>query len=271
MPIAKLFVEGNLESEVLNPILSGSPVLQIGGSKNSLRPHASAERKENKVTAGYLRDRDFDFDPPIDLSTPTVDGIDNDIPFGWRWCRHEIESYLIDPTIIHEAMAWPVPDIENAICEAAGQIRYYEAARWTVGIVRRVLPPHYDLKTRPGDLNEIALPQDLSEAAVEHWALSDIETHRSRIAVQTDRHTIQTTFQEFSTRFDGNFIANTAQILLWFSGKDILAGMSGWLAAKGVANPGEFRASLRNWIIAYPERTLELLPEWRALIEVLRS
>jgi hypothetical protein len=36
VPIAKLFIEGKLEAEVLNPILQGSPVLQRGGSKNSL-------------------------------------------------------------------------------------------------------------------------------------------------------------------------------------------------------------------------------------------
>ena len=62
MPIAKLFIEGNLELEILNPILLGSPVLQRGGSKNSLKPRALTDRHESKntVVAGYLRDRDFE-------------------------------------------------------------------------------------------------------------------------------------------------------------------------------------------------------------------
>lgn len=68
VPIAKLLIEGKLEAEMLTPILQGSPVLQRGGSKNSLRPRTLAERQDNKVAAGYLRDRDFDFDPPPDTT-----------------------------------------------------------------------------------------------------------------------------------------------------------------------------------------------------------
>lgn len=270
MPIAKLFIEGNLESEVLNPILLGNPVLQRGGSKNSLKPRARAERQENRVAAGYLRDRDFDFDPPVDLSKPTVDSVDGGIPFGWRWCRHEIENYLIDPVIVSEAMAWPIQDVEEAIRQAARKIRSYEAARWTIGIVRRALPPHYDLRTRP-DLNEIALPPALDSAAVNAWALNSIKDYQSLIAATTDPSVVQASLEGFAARFDDAFVADVASILLWFSGKDILAGMSDWLSTKAAVNPGAFRASLRDWIIANPERALELLPEWNALTEVLRT
>ena len=111
MPIIKLFIEGNLESEVLYPILQGSPVLQQGGSKDSLKPRARAARQENhQVAAGYLRDRDFDFDPPTDLSKPTVDCEEGSLPIGWRWCRHEIENYLIEPVLVSEVMSWPVAE-----------------------------------------------------------------------------------------------------------------------------------------------------------------
>ena len=136
MPIAKLFVEGNLESEVLNPILQGNPVLQRGGSKNSLKPRAYTERRESRVVAGYLRDRDFNYDPPEDLTRPTVNSAINGDVIGWRWCRHEIENYLIDPAIVSEAMAWTVPEVEEAVRHAAMTIRWYQAARWTVGIVQ---------------------------------------------------------------------------------------------------------------------------------------
>jgi hypothetical protein len=270
MPIAKLFIEGYLEAEVLNPILQGNPLLQRGGSKYSLRPRSRAEREENKVAAGYLRDRDFDFDPPLDLSKPTVDSEYRGVPFGWRWCRHEIENYLIDPAVVSEAMSWPIQDIEDAIRQAARKIRSYEAARWTVGIVRRALPPHYELRTRP-DLNEIALPSALDPAAVNAWALTSIGDHRSRIAAATDPSALQASLDGFAARFDDAFVADVASILLWFSGKDIMAAMSDWLGAKAVANPGELRASLRDWIIANPERALELLPEWNAMTEVLRA
>jgi hypothetical protein len=47
--------------------------------------------------------------------------------------------------------------------------------------------------------------------------------------------------------------------------------MADWLLAKGIASPGAFRASLRDWIIANPRRAIELLPEWNGLIGVLRA
>ena len=256
---------------MLAPILQGTPVLQQGGSKNSLKPRARAERHENKVAAGYLRDRDFDFDPPVDLSKPTVDGEDSGIAFGWRWCRHEIENYLIEPVVVGEALAWPIPDVEEALRQAARRIRSYQAARWTVGIVRRALPPHYELRTRPDGLNEIDLPPALDPAAVNSWVSSNIESHRERIVAATHPTNVQDSLQSLSDRFNDAFVADVSNVLLWFSGKDILAAIADFLVARNVPNPGTFRAALRDWIRAHPARTLELLPEWKSMTEVLRA
>jgi hypothetical protein len=273
VPIAKLFVEGKLEVQILTPILLGNPVLQQGGSKHSLKPRAGTERreKENKVDAGYLRDRDFDFDPPEDLSKPTVDGTYNGIPFGWRWCRHEIENYLIDPVLVSEAMASSIPDVEEALRQAAAKIRSYEAARWTVGIVRRALPPHYELKTRPDGLNDIDLPPALEPVAVNAWASESIEGHRMPMVATTDPGAVRASLAVFAARFDDAFVADVAKVLLWFSGKDLMAGMADWLITQAVANPGAFRALLRDWIIANPMRAIELLPEWNGMTEVVRA
>lgn len=266
MPIAKLFIEGNLESEVLNPILQGNPVLQQGGSKNALKPRANTDRKENQIVAAYLRDRDFDYDPPQDVTKPTVDS-----PVGWRWCRHEIENYLIDPAVVSEAMAWPIHDVEEAIRQAATNIRYYQAARWTIGIVRRALPPHYNVRTRPDGVSEIGLPLALDSAALRTWALSSVEDYRGPMAAATAPAAVQSSFDVLIARFDDTFVTDVARILLWFSGKDLLAGLTDWLSGRGIGNPGSFRASLRDWIIANPTRSLELLPEWNGLIEVVRA
>ena len=271
MPIARLFIEGSLEAEILNPILQGAPVLQRGGSKNGLKPRALTERKENKVAAGYLRDRDFDYEPPDDLSQPTVDYLDGGTSIGWRWCRHEIENYLIDPLLVSAAMAWPITDIEDALRQSARKIRYYEAARWTVGIVRRTLPPHFKLNTRPDDLNEIALPSALDSISVNEWALKNIDTHRSCIEAKSNPQSVLKSLEFYSTLFEDVFISDVSKVLLWFSGKDLLAGMSDWLMTKNMENPGAYRAALRDWIISNPEQTLEILPEWKSLTEVLRS
>ncbi|NTV92964.1 MAG: hypothetical protein HGA72_06780 [Chlorobiaceae bacterium] len=271
MPVTKLFVEGNLDIELLNPILGGAPMLQQGGSKNSLKPRTLTEYNDYNVVARYLRDRDFDYDPPAEISKPIVDYEKNGIPIGWRWCRHEIENYLIEPALIGEAMKLPVNDIENALRNAASKIRDYEAARWTIGTVRRALPPHYELNTRPDTVKkEIELPSVLDATSLNDWALSTIETYWSRFTTVTDTETVHHTFKDFIARFDDNFIKDVCDILLWFSGKDILAGLAEWLMEKGIKNPGLFRALLRDWVIANPERTLELLPEWKGLIEILR-
>jgi len=257
--------------QILTPILGGDPLLQQGGSKNSLKPRAGTERRENKVTAGYLRDRDFDYDPPGDLSRPTLDSEHDGTPLGWRWCRHEIENYLIDPAVVSEALPADIRDVEEAIRQAAASIRSYEAVRWTIGIVRRDLPPQYELKTRPDGLNEIDLPPGLEALDVNQWALESIEAHRRRIVATTEPDAVRATLDRLAARFDGPFIANVADVLLWFSGKDLLAGMADWLHAQGVASPGAFRAKLRDWVIANPVRALELLPERSAMIDLLRA
>jgi hypothetical protein len=82
---------------------------------------------------------------------------------------------------------------------------------------------------------------------------------------------VQASLNTFAARFDDVFVADVTSVLLWFPGKDLLAGMSDWLLSRAVPNPGSFRASLRDWIIANPERSLELLPEWKAMTEVVRA
>jgi len=154
---------------------------------------------------------------------------------------------------------------------AENQYRSYETARWTVGVVRRSLPPQYELQTRPDGLNEIDLPAELERSAVEGWAVKNIRKHRERIVSATDLQSIQEIFDAHFVRFDEDFLSDGAKILLWFSGKDILAGMADWFKAKAIANAGLFRAKIRDWIIANPERTLELLPEWANLRKALRK
>jgi hypothetical protein len=278
VPIVKLFVEGRLEVEAFAPILLGNPVPVLGGSQNSLSSRARNERHQdyknpNKVTvdAGYLRDRDFDFDPPADLTRPTVDKVDAGVPFGWRWCRHEIENYLIDPVVVSEAMQWAMADVEQALRQAAITIRYYEAARWTIGIARRALPPHHELRTRPDGLNEIGLPPALDAAAVNAWASQSIDDHRAPMAAATDHAAVQASLQALAARFDDAFIADTGNILVWFSGKDLLAALADWIVAKGIANPGDFRARLRDWVIDNPVRAVELLPDWDGMIQLVRA
>jgi hypothetical protein len=119
-------------------------------------------------------------------------------------------------------------------------IRFYEAAQWTVGVVRRDLPPNYKLATRVDDINEVELPTLLDAASVFSWASDSVRGHRERIVAKTDEASVRTSFQAFSDRFDDAFLSDTARVLVWFSGKDLLAGMSEWLQTKGLGNCGRF-------------------------------
>jgi hypothetical protein len=270
MPVDKLFVEGNLELQLLAPICEGFPLLQQGGSKNSLKPRTCAERRDNKIAAGYLRDRDFDFDPPkSSTEEPVVDHREEEIPVGWRWRRHEMENYLMEPLLVSEATGWNLSEFEDALRQVAVKIYVYEAARWTIGVVRRSLPPHYELQTRPDNLNEIDLPEKLDFSIFEDWACKAVRSHGERIARATDSLRAREQFENFTHLFQ-TFV-DLSDVLLWFSGKDILAGLSPWLSAKKIANAGAFRALLRDWVIKNPQRTIELLPEWNALLNAIRT
>lgn len=272
MPVIKLFVEGELDIALLSPVLAGSPTLQKGGSKNALKPRAITEHHENRIAAGYLRDRDFDYEPPSDQTKPVVDYEKEGIPIGWRWCRHEIENYLIEPKLISLAMKWPIAEIGNAIRNTAKKISAYEAARWTIGRVRRSLPPQYELQTRPNELSkEIELPVKLDISSVNKWASNTIDAHHLRFASVSSSDAVGRTFDDFITRFDDEFTDDLNYVLLWFSGKDILAGLADWLKNQGCETPKLFRAALRDWVIANPEQTIELLPEWSGLIDVLKT
>lgn len=103
------------------------------------------------------------------------------------------------------------------------------------------------------------------------WASQIIENHRGPMTAATDPGEVQATLDKYAARFDDAFVQNVTEALIWFSGKDMLAGMADWLATKAIANPGAFRAHLRDWVIANPIRSLELLPEWTALAETLRA
>ncbi len=80
---------------------------------------------------------------------------------------------------------------------------------------------------------------------------------------------VETSLANYVAKFDDAFVADVANVLLWFSGKDLFAGMADWLVTRRIANPGAFRAALRDWIIANPLRTLELLPEWKGMIDAV--
>lgn len=267
MPVDRLLVEGELDAIVFFALLSPPVTVTRAGPKGSLPPKTRDLRQESRVRVCYLRDRDFDYEPPADLSVPTVDREDRNTAIGlrvlgYRSCRHAIESYLLEPSLVEKAVAWRQADYEPLLRQAAERIRAYTAARWTLGLVRRELTEH-ELQTRPPELsNEIKLPVDQSESASLTWMHSCIGGFLAATQQACHRERVEMIFKEQTARLAR--LSTVQEILIWHSGKDLLAALSPALPGRYKGHPKVLCAALRDWIRAHATEALSLFPEWQA-------
>jgi hypothetical protein len=275
MPVSRLLVEGNLDREILASLFAGNPVIDPRTtSKGSLAPRARDLRRDTGQTACYVRDRDFDFLPPPDLTQPTVDvTTDGGATLGWRWCRHQIENYLIDPGIVHAAFGWDRADFEAQLVTAAQRIKHYQAARWTVGQSRRVLPPAREYPTLPAECigHDFRLPADLTQAATANWVQTQAATFLGDVQAVLSPASITAELTTHWSRLTDAFLGTVANVLIWCSGKDLLTAMQAWLHTTHRLHPTQFLTRVRDWIAANPDQTLVLLPEWSTFRTLLRT
>ena len=272
MPLNQLLVEGKLDAEVLNPLLAGNPLVRRIGSKGSLAPRARNFREDSKQPVGYLRDRDFDFLPPTDASQPTVDEMIGVEILGWRWTRHELENYLIDPAIIHRAMGFDLAEYQTRLVDAAQAIRHHQAGRWAIGQARRSFPPMYEFPTRPAGLNHpFQLPADSSEAGIASWIQAQSAYFLANAQASFDPSVLAAAFGVQVALLSEAFLAHIPNALAWCSGKDLLAALIPWLQASHSLHPTRLLQRVRDWIVLNPDETLALLPEWAALVAAVRA
>lgn len=273
MPVSKLLVEGELDATLLHELTKGRPAVVRGGSKNALKPKVEEERGRSPgVTICYVRDRDFDMDPPDDRSRPAVHATRGESVLGWYWCRHEMENYLLEPSVVTRATGCDELAYRSALIDAARGLVPYEAARAAVGLTRRSLPPSYKFETRPeGAGDDIPrLPADRDPAAMSAWAQEHAARFRDRICPQLDPSAIARQVEERS-RMLSCLVESADEVLIWFAGKDLMAGLSPWLSAQGLGSAGDLRARLKRWLHEHPDDMPALLPEWGAFLQILRS
>jgi len=267
----KLFVEGELDSNLLGSLpLSGWTVQALkDGGKGALKPRTKSERDYNTHFASYyIRDRDFDYEPSGTLGPHEVgDGM------GYRWSRHEIENYIIDPLIVVEATGLDWNAYQAALMDAGKMIQHYQASRWAIGLVRRKLPFPYTLDTRPDDIKavEFRLPPALDRESRKQWALGHSETYKNIVADCLAQKSVEEIFEEKDFFFQSNEFMATENILLWFSGKDLLTSLHDWLAVNGMGEPASFRIKIRDWMQRNSPKVLALLPEWQRFIDILNQ
>ncbi|MEW6359266.1 MAG: hypothetical protein AB1696_23225 [Planctomycetota bacterium] len=274
MPVTLLLVEGELDAQILQPVLAGHPVVEATkSSKYALAPRTRTEREKRNTGAYYLRDRDYDFLPPSDCAAPVVDKDYHGKTLGWRWCKHEIENYMLEPAIVAGCLGLDRSSYEQSLLNAARSIRYYQAARWTIGQSRKNLPPHYGFDTRPDEAGnkDFYLPRDIGQQEMKNWARQHADSFRSRVLRPLDQASIEKAYDRFAQQFDSSFFDSPANPLVWFSGKDLMAALGPLLPGTERRDPGQLRASLRDWMKENTEIVLGSLQEWRHLKKILQG
>jgi hypothetical protein len=272
MPVNMLLVEGNLDGEVLGPVLAGTPTIESGCPKGSLGPRCLDQRRNNIPNVCYLRDRDYDYEPPTVHTEPVVDRVWNGITLGWRWCRHEMENYLLDPLVVAAATGWDQADYTTALISAGKHIRNYRIARWCIGRVKRTLPPVNVIPRRPVECTgEFHLPTDLGVAATAQWARDVVSNFHALVSTVIEPAAFDQIIVDRTAELTDAAFSTTEAVLTWCSGKDLFAALGPWLQASHHLDSGNFRVLMRNWIMANPEPTVALLPEWRRMREIVRA
>jgi len=302
MPTGRIvFVEGQIDKEILVSLVGTQVtvagerlIVQRRGSKNTLAMEAKTIAKEGENDVYFVRDRDFDFLPPDDLSQPKpiktevitikhTHKVKREVK-GWHWCRHEIENYLLTPEIVTKASyrkkygySFKITEYQQELTKAAEKIRCYEAARWAIGKAKHCLPPKQELYTRPIDILDkpIAIPDDCSGDATETWLINTTTAFSKQVSNTLTEEAVKQAYWHYLNRFDKSFCLDITQVLVWFSGKDILAALEPWCMTKGYQNAAAFRETLANrlieWLRRHPEEVCTFLPEWNALIHCLQT
>lgn len=274
MPVATLLVEGKLDIEILSAVLAGQPLVERRGSKTSLAPQARSRSGDSGTPVAYIRDRDFDYEPPDDLTVPVVDRFrqgNEGEALGWHWCRHEIENYLLEPDIVAAATGCDRDQYIESLVAAARQVRWYEISRWVIGTARRALPPNYDLTTRPADVRDGRVPGDLTKDCVLEWMTTHISEFADRVNRSLRPDAVESQLEQRAEQLSDELLSDSSEILLWCSGKDLMAVLGPWLQNIGIQSPGVFQNRLRDWMTLNTQQVSDLLPEWKRFVELLRT
>ena len=274
MPVSELLVEGKLDAELINAVLRGSPLVTRGGSKTSLKPKVAEKRKHAlAVAVAYIRDRDFDLEPPADRSRPAVHSTAPDSTvLGWHWCRHEMENYLLEPALVARATGADEAGYRAALLEASDRLQHYQAARGAIGIIRRNLPPSFDFHTRPDDIPDDPprVPSDLGAGAMLAWVCGHAQRFHDRACPELAPDAVERHVGARHALLSAQVLGSVDEVLVWFSGKDLLAALEPWRDAHGLGYAGDLRTKLRDWFLADANEALALLPEWQAFVAMVR-
>ncbi len=221
--IIKIYCEGKAggpDYDIISKVidgLSGITIRPIGGkygTKSAIQVHESGTSKSDFKL--FFRDRDFD--RPV----PTTEKLTNDGTYVYFSYRTTIENYLIDYELLkkyYQLKEWNVELLEDNFYEAAKDIRYFQALRYTLGKLR--------VKTDFGTnivKNSGILPDDLSQEYCREKGYEKIDESISK-TVAWGRENYDKEFDESVQLFSDEFI-ESAKFLIYFQGKDFMKSLS---------------------------------------------
>lgn len=267
MSVNKLYVEGRLDVECLNPILGGQVAIQRKGTKDDLHHIVRRERADG-ASVCYLRDRDFDTEPSVPYTAQiVVDRSINGVTHGYRWQRLDLEAYLLEPRLVSTAMGISSDELERELVLAATSLRDYEAARWTIAQVRAELPHSRIVRTRPPSVTaDYEVPSDLSETYSWHWIRSAAQDFLNQASRALDVSSLQQQYRHYRQALP---VKDWQEVLLWYSGKDLLCQMAALRMRLNCPQPSDFCSKAARWIQKNSTQAESLLPEWVELRRVL--
>lgn len=224
--IIKVYCEGKAGShdfDILEKVVDGLGVLivPIGGkrgAKSAIQVYeAGVAKSKFKI---FFRDRDFD--APV----PDTESLQNDGSYVYYSYRTTIENYLLAYDCIKaysEGKSWNSDDLKDQYLHAAKDIKFFQAARHTLGQMR--VPTDFGTNIVPGKSG--TLPEDLSEDFCREMGFEQIQKSIGKIKAWT-KEEFDRIFDEFLALFDDHFFAEE-QFLVYFQGKDFMKSLCKYL------------------------------------------
>src|SRR5262249_53125782 len=125
--------------------------------------------------------------------------------------------------------------------------------------------------------HDFRMPRALDEVATSEWARQHSAAFRARVTSVLSARAVNAALVRRARALSEALFRSHEQVLLWCSGKDLMAAMEPWLRrqtwrnGRAVQNAGDLRAGIRDWIRSHPEEALSYHPAWRALVLALRA
>jgi hypothetical protein len=268
-----IFVEGEYDQRIISRLgLGGNLMIKRAPGKMGMKAFMQGFKEGGVVSAEHLlgfRDRDFDYPmpPTPSLSIPEADK-------GKILVAHRvtIENYLLGV----DSFALLLKDLKNEaiggldkaefrqlLRQSAQDIRYYQAARHALGMVREGNNLGTSWMERSGDL-----PQDLSEKACLENGRYILEEYATKAAEIASTQRFVEGFEHFLAKFDNDFFERE-DYLIWFQAKDLQTRFGQLAQAKGFNFPFKsmYRTALNHFDFSKFPDLVQLHSHLKNLIE----